>query len=73
MKSIVMPGNVPLNKKKGNPENYQEPAEVKETPASEASGNRTTPMSAGITVVDMWNHQRKRRSASDMMRRWNLN
>jgi hypothetical protein len=26
-----------------------------------------------FTVQDMWNRQRQAKSASDMMRRWNLN
>lgn len=49
--------------------------EVKETVA------KAVPVTIGIkdqkkntfTVQDMWNRQRQAKSASDMMRRWNLN
>lgn len=74
MKSIVMPGNEPLTgNSNSNPENYREPAEVKEKLAVEAGNKKSNSGSAGITVVDMWNRQRSRRLASDMIRRWNLN
>ena len=63
MKSIVMPKTVQLTEKK-----EQLPADVKETPATEANNNKTK-----FTAVDMWNRHRNSRSASDMMRRWNLN
>jgi hypothetical protein len=43
--------------------------EVKETLATEANENSNRK----FTVVDMWNRQRNSRSASDRMRRWNLN
>ena len=74
MKSIVMPGNEQLTgNSNSNPENYREPAEVKETLAVDAGSKKSNPGSAGITVVDMWNRQRNRRLATDMIRRWNLN
>jgi hypothetical protein len=66
MKSIVMPKTVQLKEKTNN----QLPAEVKETLAQDASvkNNKTK-----FTAMDMWNRQRNSRSASSMMRRWNLN
>lgn len=74
MKSIVMPGNEQLT---GNisskTDNYQEPAVVKETITADAGNSQKSPGKAGITVVDMWNRQRNRRLATDMIRRWNLN
>jgi hypothetical protein len=74
MKSIVMPGNDQLaGKSDSNPENYQEPSEEKETLAVDAGNKKSSPGSAGITVVDMWNRERNRRLATDMIRRWNLN
>ena len=43
--------------------------EVKETLAKDAIviNNKRN-----FTALDMWNHHRNSRSASDMMRRWNL-
>lgn len=74
MKSIVMPVNDQLTgNNSSNSENYQEPAEVKETLAVHAGKSKNSHGSAGITVVDMWNQQRNRRLATDMIRRWNLN
>ncbi len=60
MKSIVMPKNVQL----------------KENTQDQLSGevNGTTPSTKKkITVVDMWNRHRNRRSASTMIRKWNFN
>jgi hypothetical protein len=65
MKSIIMPKNEQLNQ--GTTE--QLPAEVKEKLANDASVSNKT----RFTVVDMWNRQRNIRSASDRLRRWNLN
>ncbi len=74
MKSIVMPGNEQLTgNNSSKSETYPEPAEVKETLAVHAGNNKNSHGSAGITVVDMWNQQRNRRLATDMIRRWNLN
>ncbi len=71
MKSIIMPGHEQLDKKAKD----QLFKEVKETVA------KTIPIAIGIkdqtkktfTVQDMWNRQRRAKSASAMMRRWNLN
>lgn len=65
MKSIGMPKTVQLNDEIKN----QLPNEVNETLANDAIVNSKTK----FTAVDMWNRQRSSRSASDMMRRWNLN
>ena len=71
MKSIIMPGHEQLDEKTKD----QLFIEVKETVA------KTVPIAIGIndqkkktfTVQDMWNRQRQAKSASAMMRRWNLN
>ena len=71
MKSITMPVHEQLDEKTKD----QLFNEVKETVAE------TLPIAIGIkdqkkntfTVQDMWNRQRQAKSASDMMRRWNLN
>ena len=70
MKSIVMPipddfGTVQLSKETST----QLTQEVKETLATTANTQNETK----FTATDMWNRNRKSRSASDMMRRWNLN
>jgi hypothetical protein len=67
MKSIIMPGHEQLDKKAKD----QLFKEVKETVAKttiEKDQNKKT-----FTVQEMWNRQRQAKSASDMMRRWNLN
>jgi hypothetical protein len=63
MKSIVMPKNVQLT------EEFKEQLkiEVKETLATDANNK------SNYTAAEMWNRQRQTRSASDRMRRWNLN
>ena len=63
MKSIVMPKNVQLT------EEFKEQlkTEVKETLATDANNKSNSP------AAEMWNRQRQTRSASDRMRRWNLN
>ena len=71
MKSIIMPGHEQLDKKAKD----QLFKEVKETVA------KTIPIAIGkkdqdkklFTVQDMWNRQRRAKSASAMMRRWSLN
>jgi uncharacterized protein (DUF2236 family) len=71
MKSIIMPVHEQLDEKTKD----QLFNEVKETVA------KALPVTIGIkdqkkntfTVQDMWNRQRQAKSASDMMRRWNLN
>ena len=71
MKSIIMPVHEQLDEKTKD----QLFNEVKETVA------KAVPVTIGIkdqkkktfTVQDMWNRQRQAKSASAMMRRWNLN
>ena len=66
MKSIIMPVHEQLDEKTKD----QLFNEVKETVAKttiEKDQKRT------FTVQEMWNRQRRAKSASDMMRRWNLN
>ena len=70
MKSITMPVHEQLDEKTKD----QLFKEVKETVA------KTIPIAIGIkdqkrtfTVQEMWNRQRQAKSASAMMRRWNLN
>ena len=67
MKSIIMPVHEQLDEKKKD----QLFNEVKETVA------KTTELKdqkkKTFTANEMWNRQRQARSASDMMRRWNLN
>ncbi len=70
MKSIVMPipqdfGTVQLSEETKT----QLTQEVKETLANEANTNNQTK----FTATDMWNRNRNSRSASDRMRKWNLN
>jgi hypothetical protein len=65
MKSIIMPGNEQLNEETIE----QLPADVKETLDNHASVRNKTK----FTAVDLWNRQRNIRSASDRLRRWNLN
>ncbi|HET9745040.1 MAG TPA: hypothetical protein VFP97_04950 [Chitinophagaceae bacterium] len=76
MKSIVMPVHEQLDQKTtDHPDAHREFSEVKETVA------KTIPIHVGIknqkgkkfTVQEMWNRQRQGRSASDMIRRTNLN
>jgi hypothetical protein len=63
MKSIIMPKSVQLSE-----ETKQKLAqEVKETIAKEVIKEEK------FTASQMWKHQKQARSASDMMRRWNLN
>ncbi len=66
MKSIIMPGTVQLNHK----EIDQLTKEVKETLATTNVNNQTK---KNFTVAEMWNSRRNLRSASNMIRRWNLN
>lgn len=65
MKSNAMPKTVQLSEEM----KQQLTAEVNETLAMEANVKNNKK----FTAVDMWNRQRNGRSASDMMRRWNLN
>ena len=67
MKSIIMPGHEQLDKKAKD----QLFNEVKETVAK--TPTVTNQKKNTFTVQDMWNRQRQAKSASAMMRRWNLN
>ena len=67
MKSIIMPVPEQLDEKMKD----QLFSEVKETVATTTilkDQKKNT-----FTVQDMWNRQRQAKSASAMMRRWNLN
>jgi len=65
MKSIVMPVHEQLDKKTKD----QLFSEVKETVAKTTEDQKKKT----FTVQEMWNRQRQAKSASAMMRRWNLN
>jgi hypothetical protein len=65
MKSIVMPSTVQLD----DETKKELSQEVKETVATEAINNKNQT----FTVSQMWNRQRQMRSASDRIRKWNLN
>jgi len=67
MKSITMPVPEQLDEKKKD----QLFDEVKETVAK--TTNEKDQKKKTFTVQEMWNRQRQAKSASDMMRRWNLN
>ena len=67
MKSITMPVHEQLDEKTKD----QLFDEVKETVAETTI--RKDQKKNTFTVQDMWNRQRQAKSASDMMRRWNLN
>ena len=67
MKSIVMPVREQLDEKTKD----QLFNEVKETVAKTTSEKNQK--KKGITVQEMWNRQRNAKSASAMIRRWNLN
>lgn len=67
MQSIIMPVHEQLDEKKKD----QLFNEVKETVAkTEVVKNQKKKT---FTAHELWNRQRQARSASDMMRRWNLN
>jgi len=67
MKSIIMPGHEQLDEKTKD----QLFKEVKETVAKTTIEKDQSKKL--FTVQDMWNRQRRAKSASAMMRRWNLN
>ena len=67
MKSIIMPVHEQLDEKTKD----QLFNEVKETVAKTAIVKNQQKNT--FTVQDMWNRQRQAKSASAMMRRWNLN
>jgi len=66
MKSIIMPVPEQLDETKDQLFN-----EVKETVATTTIVKNQKKNT--FTVQDMWNRQRQAKSASAMMRRWNLN
>jgi hypothetical protein len=67
MKSIIMPVPEQLDEKKKD----QLFDEVKETVAKTTT--EKDQKKKNFTVQEMWNRQRQAKSASAMMRRWNLN
>ena len=67
MKSITMPVHEQFSEEKKN-ELFNE---VKETVAT--TTNVKNKKGKTFTAQEMWNRQRQAKSASDMMRRWNLN
>ncbi len=67
MKSIIMPGHEQLDKKAKDQLFNEVKETVAKTPTVKDQKKNT------FTVQDMWNRQRQAKSASDMMRRWNLN
>jgi hypothetical protein len=67
MKSIIMPGHEQLDKKAKD----QLFKEVKETVAKTTIEKDQSKKL--FTVQEMWNRQRRAKSASAMMRRWSLN
>ena len=67
MKSIIMPEHEQLDEKTKD----QLFKEVKETVAKTTIEKDQSKKL--FTVQEMWNRQRRAKSASDMMRRWNLN
>jgi hypothetical protein len=65
MKSIIMPSSVQLSDETKN----ELSQEVKETVAAEAINSKNET----FTVSQLWNRQKQMRSASDRIRKWNLN
>ena len=73
MKSIVMP----IHEAIVNEQLSEETKKQLETELTEIKETLATPNGVDtrskFTAVDMWNVHRQGRSASDMIRRWNLN
>ena len=67
MKSIIMPVHEQLDEKTKDQLFNEVKETVAKTPAVTNQKKNT------FTVQDMWNRQRQAKSASAMMRRWNLN
>jgi hypothetical protein len=67
MKSIIMPVHEQLDEKTKDQLFNEVKETVAKTPTVKDQKKNT------FTVQDMWNRQRQAKSASDMMRRWNLN
>jgi hypothetical protein len=69
MKSIVMPVREQLKEEnKNHPGHYREHGQAKKETAGTSDEKNSKP----FTVQEMWRHRRQARSASDMMRRWNM-
>lgn len=64
MNSIPMPGAEQLNEKSLDPAQALPETKVPSENASEK---------VKFTAIDMWNRNRQSRSASDRIRKWNLN
>jgi len=67
MKSIIMQSTVQLNEET----KHQLTQEVKETLAADANVNANS-KKRNFTAAEMWNRHRNGRSASSMMRKWNI-
>jgi hypothetical protein len=67
MKSIIMPVPEQLDEKTKDQLFNEVKETVAKTPTVKDQKKNT------FTVQDMWNRQRQAKSASAMMRRWNLN
>ncbi len=67
MKSITMPVHEQLDEKTKDQLFNEVKETVAKTPTVKDQKKKT------FTVHDMWNRQRQAKSASAMMRRWNLN
>ena len=67
MKSIIMPVHEQLDEKTKDQLFNEVKETVAKTPTVKNQKKKT------FTVQDMWNRQRQAKSASAMMRRWNLN
>jgi hypothetical protein len=67
MKSIIMPVHEQLDEKTKD-QLFKEVKETVAKPTIEKDQTKKT-----FTVQDMWHRQRQAKSASAMMRRWNLN
>ena len=67
MKSIIMPVHEQLDEQSKDQLFNEVKETVAKTPTVKNQKKKT------FTVQDMWNRQRQAKSASAMMRRWNLN
>ena len=67
MKSIIMPVHEQLDEKTKDQLFNEVKETVAKTPTVKDQQKNT------FTVQDMWKRQRQAKSASSMMRRWNLN
>lgn len=70
MKSIVMPVCEHLNEENAvHPDENRKFTKAKESNPENVNEKNSKP----FTVQEMWRHRRQARSASDRLRRWNLN